>query len=93
MTENQTDTAEPARDLLDPKNDYVFKRLFVRAPRLLVALINAVRHAEPPIRAVHIRNSGIDGEERGDKAVVLDILATDERGRLYNVEMQTGSAF
>ena len=35
-----------------------------------------------------IRNSGIDGEERGDKAVVLDILATDERGRLYNVEMQ-----
>jgi hypothetical protein len=47
---------EPARDLLDPKNDCVFKRLFVRAPLLLVALINAVRHAERPIRAVHIRN-------------------------------------
>jgi hypothetical protein len=52
MIDNQTDNAKPARDLLDPKNDYVFKRLFVRAPRLLVALINAVRHAEPPIRAV-----------------------------------------
>ena len=88
MTEKQTGNAEPALDLLDPKNDYVFKRLFVRAPRLLVALINAVRHAEAPIRAVRIRNSGLEGEERGDKAVVLDILAADERGRLYNVEMQ-----
>ncbi|MBK5969582.1 hypothetical protein CCR91_12595 [Thiorhodovibrio winogradskyi] len=34
-------------DLLDPKNDYVFKRLFVRAPELLVALINAVRPERP----------------------------------------------
>jgi len=47
MTEKQTNNAKPARDLLDPKNDYVFKRLFVRAPRLLVALINAVRHTDP----------------------------------------------
>ena len=35
-------------DLLDPKNDYVFKRLFVRRPQLLVALINAVRPDAPP---------------------------------------------
>ncbi len=31
------------RPLLDLKNDYVFKRLFVEAPDLLAELINAVR--------------------------------------------------
>ena len=44
------------------------------------------RDRKPVCDGYDIRNSGIDGEERGDKAVVLDILATDERGRLYNVE-------
>lgn len=37
----------PAIDLLDPKHDYVFKRLFGEAPALLVALINDLRHANP----------------------------------------------
>lgn len=76
-------------DLLDPKNDYVFKRLFVRAPELLVALINAVRAGEgPPIARVVIRNAAIDGEELGDKSIALDILAEDEHGRFYDIEMQ-----
>ncbi len=34
--------------LLDPKNDYVFKRLFAVAPHLLTALINAVRSEDEP---------------------------------------------
>ena len=29
--------------LLDPKNDFVFKKLFAPAPGFLAALINAVR--------------------------------------------------
>ncbi|EIC20499.1 hypothetical protein [Thiorhodovibrio frisius] len=33
--------------LLDPTNDYVFKRLFVEAPDLLIALINDLR-PDPP---------------------------------------------
>jgi len=37
----------PTPILLDPKNDYVFKRLFTQAPELLVSLINAVRADEP----------------------------------------------
>ena len=36
-------------DLLDPKNDFVFKRLFSAAPDLLTDLINVIRHTEPPI--------------------------------------------
>lgn len=30
-------------ELLDPKNDYVFKRLFADSPDLLAELISAVR--------------------------------------------------
>lgn len=36
-------TAAP--DLLDPKNDFVFKRLLMAAPALLIDLINA--HPSP----------------------------------------------
>ena len=36
-------------DLLDPKNDFVFKRVFADEPELLVALINAVRFRAPPV--------------------------------------------
>ena len=75
--------------LLDPKNDYVFKRLFVRRPELLVPLINAVRVGEPPIREVDIRNPEIDGADKGLKGIRLDILARDEAFRVVNVEMQT----
>ena len=39
-------------DLLDPTNDYVFKRLFVEAPELLVALINDLRPDLPDIASV-----------------------------------------
>ena len=46
--------------LLDPKNDFVFKRLFVDAPALLAALINAVRSTEPPIEVVEILNPRIE---------------------------------
>ncbi|MFZ4536745.1 hypothetical protein [Propionivibrio sp.] len=36
-------------DLLNPCNDYVFKRLFATSPTLLADLINAVRSDEPAI--------------------------------------------
>ena len=44
--------SEPTIELLDPKNDYVFFRLFSEEPELLVDLINAVRSHEPPIASV-----------------------------------------
>ncbi|MDX5297539.1 MAG: Rpn family recombination-promoting nuclease/putative transposase [Gammaproteobacteria bacterium] len=75
-------------ELLDPKNDYVFKRLFADAPGLLVALINAVRYAEPAITAVEVLNPGINPEELAGKYIVLDLLAEDVHGQRYNIEMQ-----
>ena len=77
-----------AKPLLDPKNDFVFKRLFADAPDLLAALINAVRSADPPVHVVEVLNPRIDPAELLGKYIVLDILAEDERGRRYNIEMQ-----
>jgi predicted transposase/invertase (TIGR01784 family) len=74
--------------LLDPKNDFVFKKLFAEAPLLLTALINAVRSREPPLAVVEVLNPRIDPEELTGKFIVLDVLAQDARGRRYNLEMQ-----
>ncbi|MBB3101887.1 Rpn family recombination-promoting nuclease/putative transposase [Azomonas macrocytogenes] len=74
--------------LLDPKNDFVFKRLFADSPELLADLINAVRSDEPPIEIVEVLNPRIDPAELHGKFIVLDVLARDEHGRFYNIEMQ-----
>ena len=46
--------------LLDPKNDYVFKRLFADAPALLADLISVVRHDSLPVREVQVLNPCIE---------------------------------
>ena len=74
--------------LLDPKNDFVFKRLFAASPELLADLINAVRSDEDPVEVVEVLNPRIDPEELHGKFIVLDVLARDTRGHLYNIEMQ-----
>ena len=74
--------------LLDPKNDYVFKRLFASDPELLVALINDLRPDLPDITAVDVINPGISDADLQAKAIVLDVLARDAGGHHYNIEMQ-----
>jgi len=80
--------SKPTGPLLDPKNDYVFKRLFTQAPELLVSLINAIRDREPPIASFEILNPYIDPQTLSGKHIVLDVLAVDVEGRRFNVEMQ-----
>ena len=74
--------------LLDPRNDLVFKLLFARSLPLLTDLINAVRCNEPPIEVVSVENPQIDPEDLEGKFIVLDILAKDEKGHFFNIEMQ-----
>jgi len=74
--------------LLDPTNDYVFKRLFVDAPDLLVALINDLRPDLPEIASVEILNPTIEPGELTGKYIILDVLARDPAGHCYNVEVQ-----
>ena len=76
------------RDLLDPTNDYVFKRLFAEAPELLVALINDLRPDLPDIASVEILNPNIEPSDLLGKYIILDVLARDTDGHCYNVEVQ-----
>ena len=75
-------------ELLDPKNDYVFKRLFADSPELLAELISAVRCDEPPLQVLQVLNPQILPEDITGKTIELDVLARDSRGRLFNVEVQ-----
>jgi predicted transposase/invertase (TIGR01784 family) len=75
-------------ELLDPTNDYVFKRLFTEAPALLVDLINDLRPDLPDIVSVEIINPNIDPVELTGKYIILDVLARDNAGDCYNVEVQ-----
>ncbi|TBU93267.1 hypothetical protein DNJ95_12025 [Stutzerimonas kirkiae] len=79
----------PGQPLLDPRLDVIFKRLFAEAPDLLADLINAVRSDEPPIVELQVLNPQIAPEELTGKFIVLDILARDQTGQLFNIEMQT----
>lgn len=74
--------------LLDPTNDYVFKRLFAGAPELLVALINDLRPDLPDIASVEVLNPTIEPNELTGKYIILDVLARDGAGHCYNVEIQ-----
>jgi predicted transposase/invertase (TIGR01784 family) len=74
--------------LLDPRNNYVFKRLFAASPELLADLINAVRSDEAAVEVIEILNPRIDPEELQGKFIILDVLARDRAGHLYNIEMQ-----
>ncbi|WP_338114245.1 PD-(D/E)XK nuclease family transposase, partial [Thiorhodococcus mannitoliphagus] len=60
-----------ADDLLDPKNDYVFFRVFSEEPDLLVDLINVVRVDEPPIAEVSLLNPQLTPERLGGKQLIL----------------------
>ena len=75
-------------ELLDPTNDYVFKRLFAEAPDLLVDLINDLRPDLPDITSVEILNPNIEPSELNGKYIILDVLARDGEGNCYNVEVQ-----
>jgi len=74
--------------LLDPKNDYVFKRLFVERLDLLTDLVNVVRGDVEPLRVVEVLNPRITPEEIAGKEIVLDVRAQDALGRVINVEIQ-----
>lgn len=83
-------TAPPfnARRALPLSNDLVFKTLFSRQLHLLTDLINAVRYRYPPIQVVQVRNPNILPSDVSSKQIILDILAQDTQGSLFNVEMQ-----
>jgi predicted transposase/invertase (TIGR01784 family) len=47
-----------------------------------------VRSDEPAVEVIEILNPRIDPEELQGKFIILDVLARDRAGHLYNIEMQ-----
>lgn len=78
------------KQLLTPKLDFVFKKLFTEDTRILISLLNTVLmlSAHQCIRSAEIRNPGILPEDIARKFIVLDIRASDETGRRFDIEMQ-----
>ncbi len=77
---------------IDPKVDYAFKFVFGRGHNqaVLIHLIEAVLRPAPGERIVQLEllNPFHDKQALDDKLSILDIKARDQRGRLFNIEMQ-----
>jgi predicted transposase/invertase (TIGR01784 family) len=77
---------------IDPKVDYVFKRLFGDEDNalLLVDLLNAILNFLPGkmVRRVTILNPFVTSEYAEGKVPILDVRARDDPGRQFLLEMQ-----
>ena len=75
---------------ISPINDFAFAKTFARPENkiALISLLNAILQFEQPIEDVTIRNPFNYQDFADDKLTILDIKATDSRGRIFNVEMQ-----
>lgn len=74
-----------------PTVDFAFKKLLGSPEHttITVHFLNAVLECSPPIEHVEILNPILAAETDGDKLAILDVLAIDEAGRQFNIEMQT----
>ncbi|OUS74864.1 hypothetical protein B1748_19985 [Paenibacillus sp. MY03] len=79
-------------ELLDPKNDFVFKRIFGSEENkdILLAFLNRtfLEAGEPPLTEIVLMNPYTDKDSPRDKQSIFDIQARTAEGKLINVEMQ-----
>jgi len=75
---------------LNPKIDFVFRRLFGSEENkdLLISLINSVVEPSPHIVDVTIKNPFNLAAYQDAKESILDIKAVDQDGTWYDIEMQ-----
>ncbi|MFB5674856.1 Rpn family recombination-promoting nuclease/putative transposase [Paenibacillus terreus] len=79
-------------DLLDPRVDFVFKRIFGSEENkdVLLAFLNRTfaESGEPPLTEIVLLNPYTDKDAPLDKQSIFDIWAKTDEGKLINVEMQ-----
>lgn len=79
-------------DLLDPRNDFVFKRIFGSEENtdILLAFLNRVfmNSGEEQLMDIILLNPYTNKESPLDKQSIFDIMARTTAGKLINVEMQ-----
>ena len=76
---------------ISPLVDFAFK-LMLGSPQhsgVTIHFLNSILVYQAKITHVEILNPFLGKDSEDDKLSVLDILATDEHGRLFNIEMQT----
>ena len=80
------------RELLSPKVDFVFKRIFGAEDNqdVLISFLNAVFEdaGQPLVASVEILNPFLEKDALSDKMSVLDVKARTESGMLVDVEIQ-----
>ena len=78
------------RGLLDPKIDFVFKKIFgsEEHPEILISFLNAVLKPQKPIVSVEIKNSDLEKEYIEDKFSRLDVKALTSNKEIINIEIQ-----
>ena len=77
-------------ELLDPKIDYVFKRIFGEKgdEDILMSLINSILKGNPTIEELELLNTEYPKEGFIRKGCHFDILAKTDNGTTINIEMQ-----
>jgi len=76
---------------ISPLVDFAFK-LMLGSPEhtgVTIHFLNSILVEQPRITHVEILNPFLEKDYENDKLSILDILATDEHGRLLNIEVQT----
>ena len=76
---------------ISPTVDFAFKLVFGSPDhtRITIHFLNSILDLPSPITSVTIQNPFLEKDDEDDKLSVLDILAVDQHGRKFNVEMQT----
>ena len=78
------------RRLLNPKIDFVFKKIFgsEKHPGVLISFLNAVLKPKNNITDVEIKNTDIDKSYIEDKFSRLDVKAVKSKNEIINIEIQ-----
>ena len=78
------------RRLLNPKIDFVFKKIFgsEKHPGVLISFLNAVLKPKNNITDVEIKNTDIDKSYIEDKFLRLDVKAVTSKNEIINIEIQ-----
>ncbi|MFE4714770.1 Rpn family recombination-promoting nuclease/putative transposase [Paenibacillus sp. NPDC056722] len=79
-------------DLLDPRVDFVFKRIFGSENNkdVLLAFLNRIftEAGEPPLTEIILMNPYTDKDDPLDKQSIFDVYAKTTEGKLIDIEMQ-----
>ena len=75
---------------LNPKIDLVFKKIFgtEHNKNILKSLINSILPQNEQVVELTIKNPYNEADFVGDKLSIVDIKATDENGKYYDIEIQ-----